>query len=87
MSAHTTPSTRISTIDRTHLKRRRHNEDHILIEPQTDRTGYYGFSATTSESDPVIGRINDDGFISFDNWTAWNGGQLVYYANTLMVKK
>lgn len=63
------------------------DEDYILIEPLTDWTGYYGFSATSSESDPVVGRINDDGSITFDDWTAWYGGQLIYYANTLMVKK
>ena len=35
----------------------------------------------------MVGRINYDGSITFDDWTAWNGGQIIYYANTLMVKK
>lgn len=63
------------------------DEGTLTITPLTSWGGYYGFSATSGETDPVVGYINDDGSISFDDWTAWYGSQIIYHAKTVMTRK
>lgn len=50
----------------------------LTIEPKTVWT-YYTFAGEESEKSPVIGKINDDGSLEFNNWCAWYDGYLYVY--------
>ena len=43
----------------------------ITVDIKTDWAGYYSFCKFDEPDTPVVGTINDDGTISFSNWTAY----------------
>ncbi len=54
----------------------------ITIEPKTDWGGYYTFADITSATTSVVGTINEDLTITFQNFTAWYGSY--YYIDSDM---
>lgn len=53
----------------------------LTVEPMTVWT-YYTLAGSTSDSSPVVGKINDDGSFEFTGWNAWYDGYQ-YLDNTV----
>lgn len=51
----------------------------LTVDPMSPVFKYYTLAGTTSESSPIIGKINDDGTFEFNDWTVWYDGDQYYY--------
>lgn len=58
----------------------------ITFKPATWGT-YYTFASANSETEPVIAHYDDDFNITFENFTAWYGGNAFIYTDCVMKRK
>ena len=63
----------------------------VTVDIKTDWAGYYSFCKFDEPDTPVVGTINDDGTISFSNWTAYyqpyNYSYIYNGATSVLTKK
>ncbi len=59
----------------------------VTASPVSSFETWYTLAGTTSATTDIVGKINDDGSLSFDDFTAWYGGyQYIYYASVSIAK-
>lgn len=57
----------------------------VTFEPQ--EWGYYTFAGSVSDTEPVVGTIEDDLSIKVEGWNAWYYGAFYFYNTSTVFKK
>lgn len=59
----------------------------VTASPVSGFESYYTLAGTTSATSDIVGKINDDGSLSFDDFTVWYGEWVyMYYASVSIAK-
>lgn len=59
----------------------------VTISPVSSFETWYTLAGTTSATTDIVGKINDDGSLSFDDFTAWyDSYEYIYYASVSIAK-
>lgn len=59
----------------------------VTASPVSEFESYYTLAGTTSATSDIVGKINDDGSLSFDDFTAWYSEWVyMYYASVSIAK-